>query len=499
MRIILEMKGITKEYPGVRALRSVDFTLREGEVHALVGENGAGKSTLMKILSGADTATAGTVLLDGKPARIAEPKDAERLGISVIYQEFNLVPYLTVAENILLGQEPRRGAFIDWPRLYGEARAVVDQLGLEVDLRARVKELSIAQQQMVEIAKAIAKRTRIIVMDEPSATLTPRELERLFALTRALKTQGVGVVYISHRLEEIFEIADRVTVLRDGELISTNEVASVTRASLIRDMVGRELRDDYPERASRPGEVILEARGLHRTGVLQGVSLALRKGEVLGITGLVGAGRTELVRALFGADPLDAGEIRLEGKPVRLNSPAEAIAQGICLMTEDRKGQGLILGMTVRENISLASLGALTRRGLIQRRAESAAAGRLVAQLNIKTPSLEQRVRNLSGGNQQKVVLAKWLATRFKVIIFDEPTRGIDVGAKQEIYRLMNTLAEEGVGIIMVSSELPEVLGMSDRILVMRGGRIQTEFRRGEASQESIMHFAALDSSPVTA
>jgi ribose transport system ATP-binding protein len=493
------MKGITKEYPGVRALKSVDFDLREGEVHALVGENGAGKSTLMKILGGADTMTGGEIWLHGRTVNITGPREAERLGVGVIYQEFNLIPYLTVAENIFLGREPRQGAFVDWQRLYADAQAIVDQLGLDVDLKARVKQLSIAQQQMVEIAKAISKKTKIIVMDEPSATLTPRELERLFTLTRTLKAQGVGFVFISHRLEEVFEIADRVTVLRDGELISTNEVANVTRASLIRDMVGRELRADYPERRHDLGEVVLEARDLSRPGLLNGVSLALHKGEILGITGLVGAGRTELARALFGADPLEAGEIMLEGKPVRLRSPAQAIAHGICLMTEDRKNQGLVLGLTVRENISLACLKGLTRGGFIQRPNESSATGRLVEQLNIKTPSLEQRVRNLSGGNQQKVALAKWLSTQFKVILFDEPTRGIDVGAKQEIHRLMNDLAETGVGIIMVSSELPEVLGMSDRILVMRGGRIQAEFGRSEATQENIMHFAALDRDPATA
>lgn len=500
MSAILEMKGITKEYPGVRALHNVDFDLREGEVHALVGENGAGKSTLMRILGGADSMTRGEILLYGQRVDLAGPREAERLGISVIYQEFNLIPYLTVAENIFLGREPRRrGVLVDWAKLYADARAIVGQLGLEVDPRTRVDRLSVAQQQMVEIAKAISKQAKIIVMDEPSATLTPRELERLFVLTRTLKAQGVGIIYISHRLEEIFAIADRVTVLRDGERISTAEVAEVSRASLIRDMVGRELRDDYPERRHDLGEVVLEARGLSRPGALHGVSLALRKGEILGLTGLVGSGRTELARALFGADPLAAGEILLDGRPVHLRSPAEAIAQGVCLMTEDRKGQGLVLGLTVRENITLACLPSLTRGGIIQRSAELALAGRLVERLSIKTPSLEQLVRNLSGGNQQKVVLAKWLATRFRVIIFDEPTRGIDVGAKQEIYRLMNGLAEAGAGIIMVSSELPEVLGLSDRILVMRGGRIKAEFGRGEATQEDIMHFAALDRDPATA
>lgn len=490
---LLEMKGITKEYPGVRALKSVNFDLREGEVHALVGENGAGKSTLMKILGGAETMTSGEILLHGRRVEITGPREAERLGISVIYQEFNLIPYLTVAENIFLGREPRRGLFVDRERLLSEAKAIVDQLGLDTDLNARVRQLSIAQQQMVEIAKAISKKTKIIVMDEPSATLTLRELERLFGLTRTLKARGVGCIFISHRLEEIFEIADRVTALRDGELISTRSAAEITRVSLIRDMVGRELHDDYPQRRHELGDVVLEARGLTRPGKLDYENLTLRKGEILGITGLVGAGRTDLVRALFGADPVPEARITLDGREVRIQSPAQAIAHGICLMTEDRKNQGLVLGMTVRENITLPCLGSYTRRGFLQRPLESAAAAGLVEKLSIRTPSLEQRVRNLSGGNQQKVVLAKWLSTRFKVIIFDEPTRGIDVGTKQEIYRLMNGLAEEGTGIIMVSSELPEVLGMSDRILVMRSGRIQAEFLRQEATQEKIMHFAALD------
>lgn len=493
MDVMLQMNGITKDYPGVRALNGVDFDLRRGEVHALVGENGAGKSTLMRILGGADSMTGGEILVNGRKVAIASPRDAERLGISVIYQEFNLIPYLTVAENVFLGREPRRGAFVDWRRLYADAGTILEQLGLDVDVRARINRLSIAQQQMVEIAKAISKNASIVVMDEPSATLTARELERLFGLTRTLKARGVGFIFISHRLEEVFEIADRVTVLRDGNWISTKATNEVNRSSLIRDMVGRELSGDYPRRSAEPGSTLLEVRSLTRRGVLRDVSFLLRRGELLGITGLVGAGRTEVARALFGADPTDSGTVCLEGRALRLRSPREAIANGICLMTEDRKSHGLVLGMSVRENITLASLTGISRNGFVRAGEEVRIVQELVRQLNVKTPSYEQKARNLSGGNQQKVVLAKWLAARFKVIIFDEPTRGIDVGAKQEIYRLMNSLAGEGAGIIMISSELPEVMGMSDRILVMRGGRVQAEFPRSEATQEKIMHFAALD------
>ncbi len=490
MDAVLEMKGIVKEYPGVKALKGVDFHLKRGEVHALVGENGAGKSTLMKILGGAETRDGGEIILEGRRVEIHNPHEAEKLGISIIYQEFNLIPFLSVAENIFLGREPRRGIFVDWRQLYSNARAVLDQLGLEIDLKAKISGLSVAQQQMVEIAKAISVKSRIIVMDEPSATLTLHELERLFGLTRKLKEQGVGIIYISHRLEEVFEIAGRVTVFRDGERISTRDVRDVTKDHLIREMVGRELKDDYPKRNAAAGQELLRVEGLTRKGVLHEISFSLRKGEILGITGLVGAGRTELVRAIFGADPIDKGEIYLDGRKLKILSPQDAINSGLCLMTEDRKRQGLVLGMTVRENITIADLRGLSRAGFIHRVDERKIAGRFVGELNIRTPSVEQKVRNLSGGNQQKVVLAKWLFARSRVVIFDEPTRGIDVGAKQEIYRLMNDLAETGTGIIMISSELPEVLGMSDRILVMQEGRIRAELGGGEATQESIMYFA---------
>lgn len=487
---ILEMHGITKIYPGVVALDNVSFTLQRGEVHALVGENGAGKSTLVKILAGATPKDSGTIILNGLSVEIDEPRQAQQLGISVIHQEFNLIPFLGVAENIMLGREPRRGPFIDWEKLYASALSVSSQLGLELDLKTQVRNLSVAQKQMVEIAKAVSTDAKIIVMDEPSATLTLHELDRLFDLIRTLKRRGVSIIYISHRLEELFQIADRVTVFRDGQWILTKEVAEITRDELIQHMVGREITQEYPQRSASRGKEILAVKNFSRRGILHRVSFSLHKGEILGITGLVGAGRTELVRAIFGADPLDEGELFLDGERLHVASPRDAINAGISLVTEDRKEQGLILGMTVRENITLANLSVLSNRGFVNRRKERTTAEDFVARLGIKTPGIEQRVRNLSGGNQQKVVLAKWLFSNSRVVIFDEPTRGIDVGAKQEIYHLMNSLVENGIGVIMISSELPELLGMSDRILVMHEGAITAELDHARATQETIMQYA---------
>jgi len=486
------MRRITKTYPGVRALESVDLDVRAGEVHALVGENGAGKSTLMKILAGAQPRDAGEILINGKAVVIDTPQKAMDLGVSTIYQEFNLVPYLNAAENIYLGREPRARipGFVDFRVMYREAQEVVDRLGVRLNVRTPVNRLSVAQQQMVEIAKATSRRSSIIVMDEPSATLTEHELASLFTLIRQLKSEGVAIVYISHRLEEVFEIADRVTVLRDGHRIATNAISELTREDIIRLMVGRELTQMIPKVPAPLGEVVLEVRGLQRRDVLHDIDLTIRRGEVVGIAGLVGAGRTELARALFGADPIDAGEVILDGKSVRIKSPQEAIRLGVGLVTEDRKAQGLVLGMVVRENVTLANLGALTRLNFIMAGRERAVARKYVDDLSIRTPSIEQTVQNLSGGNQQKVVLAKWLFTDSKLLIFDEPTRGIDVGAKTEIYQLMNDLAARGVGILMISSELPEVLGMSDRIIVMHEGRIVGDLRASEATQEGIMHLA---------
>ncbi len=489
---VLEMRGIAKSYPGVVALSGVDFSVLPGEVHALIGENGAGKSTLMKILAGADTKDAGNILIDGAEVRIDNPHEAMRLGVSIIYQEFNLVPYMNAAENIFLGREPASviPGVIDFGRMYADAEKIIDELGVAVNVRAPMNRLSVAQQQMVEIAKATSRKSRIIAMDEPSATLTDHELENLFALIRRLKADGVSIIYISHRLEEIFEIADRVTVLRDGALVATKEVADTDRADIIRMMVGRELGETFPKQQIEAGPVALQVKNLTRTGALEDVSFSVKQGEILGIAGLVGAGRTEVARAIFGADPIDSGQILIYGKPVEIRSPRHAISLGIGLVTEDRKALGLVLGMAVRENISLANLNILTRLGFIRRGREREVAEGYVEDILIKTPSIEQAVQNLSGGNQQKVVLAKWLFTKSRVLIFDEPTRGIDVGAKTEIYQLMNRLAESGAAIIMISSELPEVLGMSDRILVMHEGRLAGELSRNEATQERIMHLA---------
>ena len=488
---LLEMRDIRKRYPGVQALDGVTLTLKHREVLALVGENGAGKSTLMKILAGAERMDSGTILLDGEPVEINSPTEAQQMGISMIYQEFNLVPYLSVAENIFLGREPRkRSGLIDWKKLRGDAAAILAELGVDLDVRDRVERLSVAEQQMVEIAKAVSFRARILAMDEPSATLTEHELERLFALIRRLVEEGVSIIYISHRLEEIYEIADRVTIMRDGHTVATNRVEELTREDIVRLMVGREISEEFPPRQVELGDVALEVRDLTRPGYFEDVSFSVRRGEILGIAGLVGAGRTEVARAIFGADPIQRGQVLLDGRDVTPQNPREAIDAGIGLVTEDRKAQGLILGMSVLHNITLPSLYKFARGGFIDKKEERNEASRFVKELNIKTPSLDQIVRNLSGGNQQKVVLAKWLLTNSKVMIFDEPTRGIDVGAKLEIYHLLNELVARGVAVVMISSELPEVLGMSDRILVMHEGRVAGELPAAEATQEAVMQLA---------
>jgi ribose transport system ATP-binding protein len=470
--LALEMRHITKTYPGVRALEDVSIEVRPGEVLALLGENGAGKSTLMKILAGAQSKDSGEILLGGQPVNIDSPQKAMDLGVSIIYQEFNLVPYLNAAENIFLGREPRAAlpGFVDFNTMYRDAQQIIDKLGVKLNVRTPVNRLSIAQQQMVEIGKATSRQSKIIVMQ--------------------LKAEGVAIVYISHRMEEVFEISDRVTILRDGKWIATKDIQDLTREEIIKLMVGRELTQMIPKEAAEIGDPALEVKNVSRKGVLHNISLTVRKGEVLGIAGLVGAGRTELARVIFGADPMDSGSIELFGKPIKVKSPQDAIRQGIGLVTEDRKAQGLVLGMVVRENITLANLQSLAVMNFVQGGKEREVAKKYVGDLRVKTPSIEQTVQNLSGGNQQKVVLAKWLFTDSKVLIFDEPTRGIDVGAKTEIYQLMNALAKTGAAIIMISSELPEVLGMSDRILVMHEGRITGELSREEATQEKIMHLA---------
>ena len=488
----LAVRGLSKSYPGVRALDRVDFDVRRGEVHALVGENGAGKSTLVKILAGAVLPDAGEIEIESKPVRILSPRQSEELGISVIYQEFNLVGEMTVAENVLLGREPTRGIAIDHKAMNAKVAAIFARLGVMVALQAPIKSLSVAQQQIVEIAKALSVDARIIFMDEPSAALTANEVDKLFDVIRTLRNEGVGVVYISHRIEEVFQIADRVTVFRDGRHIKTGEVKDFTRDELVRLMVGRTLDAHFPTLPAAPlsQEILLSVRHLSSPGRLVDVNLDLCPGEIVGLAGLVGAGRTSLLRAICGADRIPSGSISLQGRELHLRSPHDAIAAGLALVTEDRKAQGLVLGMSVRENVTLPHLDRFSHLGYVNRAAERVAVAKLKEELNIRTPSIEQVVRALSGGNQQKVVLAKWLLEKAKVICFDEPTRGIDVGAKAEIYELMVGLANSGTGILMASSELPEVLGMSMRILVMREGRIVGEFAGGKATQEQVMSLA---------
>jgi ribose transport system ATP-binding protein len=487
----MSVRGVSKEFPGVQALMGIDLDLRGGEVHAIVGENGAGKSTLMKILAGIYQPDAGSLLVDGRTVHISSPRHAMALGIGMIHQELNLAPNLSVAENIFLGRAPMRFGLVDWRRLDLQTRSLLDRLAIDLDGRAAVEDLSVARQQMVEIAKALSLNARVIIMDEPTSALTERETATLFRIIGRLKAEGVAVAYISHRLEEIFRVADRVTVLRDGRLVSSSRVADTTPAQLISLMVGRELTALFPKESVEVGAPVLEVRRLSRAGVLHDVSFVLHQREILGLAGLVGAGRTELVRAIFGVDPIDGGEVLIDGKVVKIHGPREAIQLGLGFVTEDRKLHGLVLGMTVRENATLASLANVGRFGFIDFARERAMAADYVRQLDIRTPTVEQEVNNLSGGNQQKVVVAKWLATRPRILILDEPTRGIDVGAKAEVHALMSRLAVAGVSILMISSELPEILGMSDRILVVRQGRISAEFSRQEASQEKIMAAAA--------
>jgi ribose transport system ATP-binding protein len=487
----LEMRHICKVFPGVVALDGVDFELKEGEVHVLLGENGAGKSTLVKILSGAHQLTSGEILLFGKSVEIRSPKHAQQLGIGIIYQELNLIPSLSAAENIFLGREKTSAlGLIDTRALLVSARTLLDGLGLHINCDEPIKNFGIAQRQMIEVAKALSLDARILIMDEPTSALSETEIRQLFDTIRRLKSTGVSVVYISHRLEEIFEIGDRVTVLRDGKLVGTKSINEISKSELVRMMVNRELKEHYPRQRTQTGEEVLRVDNISTKGGLKDISFCLHRGEIVGISGLLGSGRTELARAIFGVDRTTSGRIFVKGKLQKIGSPRAAISQRMGFLTEDRKSQGLVLSLSVKENISLASLDTFSRLGVISFKQEEAEVSSYVQDLRIKTPDLSQKALNLSGGNQQKVVLAKWLCSKAEIFIFDEPTRGIDVGSKVEIYNLMNQLTASGVAIIMISSELPEILGMSDRILIMHQNRISADVPIAEASQEQIMRYA---------
>ncbi|MBK7598074.1 MAG: sugar ABC transporter ATP-binding protein [Acidobacteria bacterium] len=488
--LALQMRAIRKTFPGVVALNNVDFDLRRGEVHILLGENGAGKSTLMKILSGAYQKDSGKILLNNREIEIKNPRHSCELGIGIIYQELNLVPHLSAAENIFLGREPAAFGLIDKKRMNQSAQRLLAGLGMDFDPQRLVRELSIAEQQMVEIAKAISLDARILIMDEPTSALTEREIKELFARIRLLKSDGVSIIYISHRMEELFEIGDRVTVLRDGNWVGTHNIAEVTKPELIRMMVNRELTQQFPKIKAPRGREVLRVEGLSRNDALTRISFSLYEGEILGISGLLGSGRTELARAIFGLDKIDAGSIQVKGRLQKITSPRQAINLGFGFLTEDRKTQGLVLPLSVQENICLPSVERFSRFGVVSNSEETEAAGRFLKDLRIKATGLGQRVIYLSGGNQQKVVLSKWLCSNGNILIFDEPTRGIDVGSKAEIYQLMNQLTAAGTAILMISSDLPEILGMSDRILVMHQGRINGEFSAADATQEQILHCA---------
>lgn len=493
---ILELKNITKRFPGVLALDNLNFDLRAGEVHVLLGENGAGKSTLIKTMTGAHKPDEGTIKYMGNEIDLQGPVHAQELGISAVYQEFNLIPHLNIGENVFLGKEPLKGKIVktlNRKLMYKKTEEALNKVGAEIDVKSLIADIGVASQQMVEIAKALNAESKVLILDEPSAVLTEKEISKLFDVIRNLTAQGVGIVYISHRLEELDEIADRVTVMRDGQYIKTLEVekGNIDREYLIELMVGRELTDLFPKVDVAQGEELLRLENVSVEDTLKDISFSLHQGEILGIGGLVGAGRTEVAKAIFGEYKIASGRILKHGKEIAINSPADAIRQGIGLAPEDRKTEGLIQIMEIDNNINLASMKNVSDGTLINSKKMHEISSNLSSKLKIVTPSLKQKVKNLSGGNQQKVVLAKWLATHADIIILDEPTRGIDVGAKVEVYQLMNELVKAGKGIIMISSELPELLAMSDNILVMHGGQITGRLKGSEATQEKVLSFAA--------
>ena len=490
---LLSLSGVSKEFPGVKALHNVHFDLNEGEVHAIVGENGAGKSTLMKILSGIYKKDSGEIIYKGKSVTIPNPFEAQKLGISIIHQELNLMPHLTVAENIFIGREDRfpGGVFLDNKKLVEATIALLAELGLALNPNDIVGELTIAKQQMVEIAKAVSYRGSVIIMDEPTSSLTPAETDALFKIIRSLKAAGKGVVYISHRLEELEKITDRITVIRDGQYVKTLKTTETSIPEVISLMVGRKVdQDQRPTNRNISSEIVMKVDGISDRHLLRDVSFELRKGEILGFAGLMGAGRTELARAIIGADPKTAGTVTLHGKEVKIKQPSDAVAAGIGYLSEDRKRFGLLLIQNLTFNVILSSIPRFSKFGWLRIKPAAGVTRDVISQLRVRTPSENQFVKNLSGGNQQKVVIGKWLTRNCDILIFDEPTRGIDVGAKDEIYKLLTKLAEEGKSIIMISSELPEILRMSDRVAVMCNGRLTGIIDNKDANQEVIIEYA---------
>ncbi|WP_321821595.1 MULTISPECIES: sugar ABC transporter ATP-binding protein [unclassified Burkholderia] len=494
---VLEMQDVSKAFPGVLALDRVSLRVRAGTTHVLVGENGAGKSTLMKILSGEHRVDSGEVRFKGAPYRPAGTKAALETGVAMIHQELSPVLDMSIAENIFLGREPTYSAFgalsrqmIDFRSMERDTQALLDRLGLDYAPRQKMRELSVAGMQLIEIAKAISRGASVVIMDEPTSAISDTEVGMLFEQIRDLKARGVAIIYISHKMDEIFQIADDITIIRDGRYVESGPADEYDESRLIAAMVGRPISSIFPKLDATIGETVLEVRNATRHGVFSDIGFSVRRGEVVGLAGLIGAGRTEVVRAIFGLDALDEGEIVLEGVPLRMRGSDAAIRSGIAMVSEDRKGEGLVLCRSVMENISLANLKGFSRRGLLDTRRERSEATRMREMLKIKTADLQTVTGNLSGGNQQKIAIAKWLLRDLKVLILDEPTRGIDVGAKSEIHRLMSQFAQQGLAIVMISSELPEILGMSDRVIVMREGRVAGELSRGEASQERIMKLA---------
>ena len=492
-KYILKLENVSKAFPGVKALNKINFNLRKGEVHSLVGENGAGKSTLLKILAGAYKKDEGSIILEGKEVEITDPKHAHDSGISVIYQEFNLIPNLSIAGNIFMGRMPcKNSGFIDFKKLYKESELFLKKIGMKKDPRILVEELSVAEQQMVEIAKSLSFSSRIIIMDEPTSALTESEKGTLFKIIKELKSKGVSIIFISHIIEEVLEISDRVTVLRDGNYVGTLNASDTNPGKIVQMMVGRKLKDFYPKTETKKGEIVLEVKNLTKKSKYADISFKLHEGEVLGFAGLVGAGRAEVMRGIFGIEPPDSGEIYIKRNKVEENSLFETIKMKMGFVPEDRREEGLILSRSVKDNINITKLPKINHYGFVKQKEEENIADEYCKSLNIRTPDTKQIVQNLSGGNQQKIVIAKWIAINPKILILDDPTRGIDVGAKKEIYSLINNLAKDKIGIILISSELPEILNISDRILIMREGNITGELGRKEATQEKIMRLAAL-------